>query len=865
VILSLALLGVMFFWTPVAAEEVSGQEQDVSLYLYSQNGIGKLHTKETGGHGDSEEVTIQPGGNIFFALNYSLQDDLLAKSYRSDIGFHIYLYANSADWNSAHLNIFVRDGTTMTNGELLASGDINIPTALQSSNEVHVDIPWEEDYGPEYTFNMDHYIVLELENDGTNAVNLELDTGKSGDSPSRLITSTNPVTDIEVTTESYNLETSDAEDKLETTNFNPNLPSDLSKMFVSGEALNAFGTYDITRFQVSIFDSDDNELFVGEKEVDEPDQNSGTNLFEDIVWNYNDPTEPTGNHKGKGIYTIRIAAIDQQGHEFSLDKSVQMDAYGVYLSTPESQQSVAVGGDVEYQIFVLNSGDEMDTFTVEPSETSDNWVVSPETWTSNSLGPGDEQVVTFTISASDSTDMVGKNTVVVFTGQSQNSVTPVNFDLETKTSVGAEYELSLYFDDPESGQAVSTLSSKGVAGEWNQYSLSIANQGQDTDSAQLIAQGVPPDWEVRFEYGDLYDGSIIVEGIPRQGDNYNVVNVTVWVKPAQGGEAETANIQLIGISQGNTTKSDTAVLSLTRTFGLVLSVTPQGSSGIFVNKQAGESFNIDMLIESSVDEDHTILLDVEDLPSGWSHNFKDETGASVTEISLAGGESEALDLLITVGSQASYSEEGYSFKAVSTALTDSNLVGRQPIDVFLKLTEGFDASSLKFKHVMGPGDSYIFQLNIENKANGDDTFTLTAPSVPSGWRVLFLEGQIQPVSAGRSITIPIQITVDDEARDGDKEIIQISILSELSNQVQQKSFVVEVEQGFTDKLVTTFSDMWYIFAFLGLILAVGFATYSRREEDDWEYDDEEVEDSGGLAYSALPTENQSDDDWDDWN
>ena len=855
----------MFFWAPVSAEEVSGQEQDVSLYLYSQNGIGKLHTKETGGHGDSEEVTIQPGGNVFFALNYSLQDDLLAKSYRSDIGFHIYLYANSADWNAAHLNIFVRDGTTMTNGELIASGDINIPTALQSSNEVHVDVPWEEGYGPEYTFSMDHYIVLELENDGTNAVNLELDTGKSGDSPSRLITSTNPVTDIEVITESYNLETSDTEDKLETTTFHPNLPSDLSKMFVSGEALNAFGSYDITRFQVSIFDSDDNELFVGEKEVDEPEQNSGTNLFEDIIWNYNDPTEPTGNHNGKGIYTIRIAAIDQQGHEFSLDKSVQMDAYGIYLSTPEPQQSVAVGGAVEYQIFVLNSGDEMDTFTVEPSETSDNWVVSPETWTSNSLGPGDEQVVTFTISAADSTEMVGKNTVVVFTGQSQNSVTPVNFDLETKTSVGAEYELSLYFDDPESGQAVSTLSTKGVAGEWNQYSLSIANQGQDTDSAQLIAQGVPPDWEVRFEYGDLYDGSIIVEGIPRQGDNYNVVNVTVWAKPAQGGETETANIQLIGISQGNTTKSDTATLSLTRTFGLVLSVTPQGSSGIFVNKQAGESFNIDMLLESSVEEDHTILLDIEDLPSGWSHNFKDETGASVTEVSLEGRESKVLDLLITVGSQASFNEEGYSFKAVATAMTDSNLVGRQPIDVFLKLTEGFDTSSLKFKEVLGPGDSYTFQLNIENKANGDDRFTISAPSVPSGWRVFYPDGQIIDIPAGGSETVPIQITVDDEARDGDKETIQISILSELSNQVQQKSFVVEVEQGFTDKLVTAFSDMWYIFAFLGLILAVGFVTYSRREDDDWEYDNDEVGGDEELRDIALPQQNESDDDWDDWN
>ena len=73
------LLGVMFFWTPVVAEEVTGQEQDVSLYLYSENGIGKLHTRETGNHGDTDEVQINQCGNLFFALNYSLQDDLLAK------------------------------------------------------------------------------------------------------------------------------------------------------------------------------------------------------------------------------------------------------------------------------------------------------------------------------------------------------------------------------------------------------------------------------------------------------------------------------------------------------------------------------------------------------------------------------------------------------------------------------------------------------------------------------------------------------------------------------------------------------------------------------------------------------------------
>ena len=859
VILTLAFLGVLISWSPVNAEEVTGQEQDVSLYLYSQNGIGKLHTKETGGHGDAEQVTIQPGSSVFFALNNSLQSDLPVKSYRSNIGFHIYLYASSTDWNAGHLKIFVRDGTTMTNGEIIASGEINIPAAF--ADEVHVDIPWEDDYGPDYIFDVEHFIVLELENDGSNGVNLDMDSGKSGDSPSRLITTTNPVRDIEVTSESYNLETSDSEDKIVTTNFNPNLPSEISKMFVSGEALNAFGTYDITRFQVSVFDSDDNELFVGEVEVDEPEQNSGTNTFEDIVWNYNDPSEPSENHNGKGLYTVEVAAIDQQGNEFSLEKQVQMDAYGIYLSTPEPQQSVAVGGEVEYQIFVLNSGDEMDTFTVEPSETSDNWVVSPETWTSNSLGPGDEQVITFTISAADSTDMVGKNTVVVFTAQSENSVTPVNFDLETKTSVGAEYELSLFFDDPESGQAVSSLSTTGVAGEWNQYSLSIANQGQDTDSAQLIAQGVPPDWEVKFEYGDLNDGSIVVEGIPRLGDDYNVVNVTVWAKPAQGGDAETANIQLIGISQGNTTKSDTVVLSLTRTFGLVLTATPQGSSGIFINKQAGETFNIDMLLESAVEDDYTILLDVEDLPSGWSHSFKDENGATVTDVSLSGGESKVLDLSITIDSQATYDDLGYSFNAIATAMEDSSLVGRQPITVFLKLTEGFEMSALKYKETLGPGDSYTFQLNIENKANGDDRFTLSAPSVPSGWRVVFPNGMVFDVLAGRSVTVPIQVTASDESKDGDEKTIQISILSDLSKEVKSQSFVVEVEQGFTAKLVSTFSELWYIFAFLGLIVVLGFVTYSRQEDDDWDYDDDYADEEA----PSPAQDKQSDDDWDDWN
>lgn len=857
-ILSFAFLGVLITWAPTTAEEVEDQEQDVALYLYTYNGIGRLHTMETGGHGDSDQVSIQPGSSTYFALNLSLQIDLPVKSYRTDVGFHLYLYANSADFNAGHLNLFVRDGTTMTGGELLASGDMNVPTVIQTNNEEHVDIYWEDDYGPTHSFASGHYIVLELENDGDNAINLELDSGKSGDSPSRLVTTTNPVRDITVLTESYNLATPDSEDLVSTENFKPNLPSDISKMFVSGTALNAFGTYDITKFEVSVFDSDDNELFVGETEVDEPDQETGTNEFEEIIWNYNNPAEPSENHNGKGIYTVRVSAVNQQGNEFSLDKSIQMDAYGVYLYTAEADQSVAVGGDVEYQVFVMNAGDEMDKFTIEPSETSDNWVVSPSTWTSSTLGSGDEQAVTFTISASDSTEMVGKSAVVIFTGQSENAVVEETFDLITTTSVGAEYEVSLYFEDDVSGQAVSSLSTKGVAGEWNEYILNVANQGQATDGVQLIAQEVPPDWEIKFEYGDLNAGSITVDGIPRSGDGYNVANVTVWAKPAQGGDIETANIELIGISQGNTSKSDTATLSITRTFGLVLSITPQGHSGIFTNKQAGEQFEIDLLLESAVEDERTIRLYIPDdeLPDGWSYSFK-ENGATVTETSLDGGESKPLDLLITVGSQAVYNEEGYSFNAMAQDLSDSSVLARQGITVMLRLDSGFALSSLQYRiEGASPGESYTVQLNIDNQANGNDRFTLSA-SYPSGWRVVFPDGNTFDVEAARSLTVPIQITVGDEAEDGDKVSIMISVASQLSNQEKQQSFVIEVEQGFTSRLSSTLADLWYIFVFLGLVIVIGVVTYY-RQDDDW--DEDYSDDSGSDQPSS-----ESDDEWDDWN
>ena len=264
--------------------------------------------------------------------------------------------------------------------------------------------------------------------------------------------------------------------------------------------------------------------------------------------------------------------------------------------------------------------------------------------------------------------------------------------------------------------------------------------------------------------------------------------------------------------------------------------------------------------------DHTIRLYMgNNFPDGWTHSFK-ENGATVNEVSISGGDSKSLDLFITVGSQAVYKEDGDVFDAYAQDISDSSVVAKKQLTVILEYSGGFELSSLKYRETLAPEDSYTFQITIENKANANDKFTLSATSVPSGWRVLFINGNVFEVEAGRILSVPIKVEVSDEARDGDQESITISIYSDISNQEKQQSFIVDVEQGFTARLTTAISDLWYIFVFFALIIVVGAISYN-QQEGDWDYDDDEEYESPASSESVSPSNKEvsSNDDWDDWD
>jgi uncharacterized membrane protein len=856
-------------WLPASAEEIGGQAHEVGLYLWSESGEGKLHTWTTGDHGsDGTTVSIPSGSSLFFALHQPLRTDLPVDSYNApERGFFIELYVNTAVFQSSHLNIKVRDGTSPTGGAILASGEMDVSGGIgnpSSDDQEDEELYWEDSLGPSYTFDSGHYIVVELENDGGSDVNLGLDTGTDGDTPSRLVVKTNPVRDITVLTEAFNLETSDDDDRQATDHFEPNLPAELARAFFSGTALNAFGAYDVASIRVQVDDPDGEELFDSELAPTDRGDGDGTVEFDDITWNYNDLDQPGAKQTGSGAYTVRVSAVDQQGHGYWVELQVEMGEYGVYLWTDERQQSVAVGGSVSYQLTVRNSGDSSDSFDLQPSDTSSNWTVEPQSWSSGNLAPGGTETVTFSVSVADSTEMVGRYATVSILATSQNSPSSQKqtFDLETKTVVGAEFMVGLYFE--EGTQHAPSSEVDAVAGNWNDFELRVANLGQATDSVDLEWSSSLLDWDVEFEYDGERNLGITINGLPREEDGEHVANVTVWVRPAEGGDVDTSTIQLKGTSQGNATKTSTATLEVSRTFGLSLNVAGGGSM-IYANLQPGGTQTVHLSLYSAIEGDHDVQLYVEDLPLGWSAQYKDG-GETVTQVTISEGESMPLDLLVTAGNSATYQEGGYPVVAVAEDLHGSPPPrGRQDLTFNLALQDDlFQVTAAKYRAAIEPGGSYEFTLELHNPLNADDTYQLQAPSVPQGWQVSFPDGNLIAVGAGRSGEATVRITASDEVRHGDSEKILVTITSSVTSHRVEKTLTLEVEQGFGGRLTATLGDLWYVFVLLGLVMAVGAAMYYRSEEwDGEEWEDEEDDESASAP--PLPAAESSGDDWDDWD
>lgn len=841
---------------------------DIHLYLYMENGQGKLNTDPAMGKGDDTAPQIAAGATLSFALNQSLRADLLAESYRNDVGFHVHLYVNTNDVNGGTLKATVRDGSGPTGGTLLAETDedIDVPpgyyTAPDNADHREADLYWDDVDMEEYLFNANRYLILELENTGTNDINVGIDTA---DTESSVITHTNPIRNIAITTMSYDLEDEvpDPAHLVVTSRFEPNLPAEWARAFVSGTATDAFGDYNIEQIDVKVTNAGGSKTYLDEQaQLDAADGDDGERAYSGITWDYNQ--DGGQQHDGAGTYPVTTTITDLQGNEFSLAKNLNLDTYGVFLFTENRNQKVMWGGSVVYNIAVRNSGDISDDFEVTPSDPPGDWEISPLSVNVTDVAPGSEKTASFTVTAPSSPGGSTK-AIIIFTGESDGAPPsdPKEFELQTVTKVESQYEIALIFDGP-GGEHLTTRSVDAVAGQWNNFTLNVTNLGQDTDSVNLSASNLPSDWTVEFEYDGDRDTRITVPDIPREDTGENFVNVTVWVRPAEGGDVETAEISLDGVSVGNSTETASATLEVTRSYGLSLRVGGSGDTE-YLHLDPGQKLRLNMVLESQLEGEHTILLTVDDLPSGWSARYS-EGGGTVSDIEIEDDAIVNLELEITVGNQATYISGGYAITAMARDRDEYGIYGQRPLTLNIQIDTEFQLTAVKNRATVEPGEGYTFVIDIDNQGNTNTNYLLSAPSVPSGWHVSFPDGSTLSVAAGASGTTHVRIIADDEARDGDEERIRIAATLPGAvgegDVVREIALTVEIEEPFGARLGRALEDYWYVFVLLGIVVVVGVVNwYKSQELYDEEYDDEGANEPPADTGSAVP---KGDDDWDDW-
>ena len=858
-------------------------ERNINLYLYALGGDGHMHTLPSGNNGDAVSVTIDSGADFNFALtddqNQSLRATLTLDSYRSGVAAaHAWVWACvDALFGGSTLEFSMVDASNRegTSGTTLAKGEMTVDTNCPSIDEPgandndNFDLTWESgipDSDGKYEIEQGRYLVVQAQNTGGAGIKMGIDSGTDGDTPTSLEIVTNPVSEITLDSEALNLATIDDDDRIATSNFEPSLPAALAKAFFSGASLNAFGAYDVKSVRVDVYDPGDEPgdapRFSGSAAVAERGD-SGYIDFSGLTWHYNDAeNHPSEQQQGVGTYSVRVSVVNQQDLEFPADFELQMDPYGVYVETAQPEQTVAVGGTVTYQLQVYNSGAQSDSVVITPSETPGDWTVSPDTWESISLNSGGSDTATFTVEVANDVEMVGDSTVISFSAESQTAPAsqPKVFALTTTTTVGAEYGVSLYFD--QDGQHLTSQQVEAVAGEWNSFTLMVSNLGQAADSIDLSASGQLPGWDVEFEYENVSSSGVTVN-LPRQGDGNHIASVTVLVEPTEAGEEDISSIQLTGTSQGNSSKTASATLEVTRTFGLSLRVAQDGSTS-YGNLQPGGTQEVHLTLHSELEDSHTARLYTQGLESGWSAQFK-QSGQTVTEVEIDSGESLPLDLVVTVASSANYRDGGYLVEAFAEDVGDPLVRSRLVLTFNMALAADFQLSSPQKRAAVGPGEAHSFTLEIDNLGNTNDNYTLQAPSVPSGWRVSFYDNDgtsvgVLPVEAGRTELVKVRVTASDDVRNGDSEAITVTATSEFSRDQEELVFTVEIEEGFGARLSRTLGDLWYVFVLLGLLMAVGAAMYYRSE--DWEEDEEWDEESDEP--SPAPAADSTGDDWDDW-
>ena len=434
--------------------------------------------------------------------------------------------------------------------------------------------------------------------------------------------------------------------------------------------------------------------------------------------------------------------------------------YGVDIIPDAIEKQVIPGGQILYNLYVTNEGDETDSYVLELGDVmSDGWGSSLSQFTINDLGPGEEILVTMNVTSPD--DSVENDWSLSFVEIYSMNRDQFGDSVEMNTSVRIPIrDLALTVDQAERS---------GDPGTVVTYIVSLENTGTDPDDFTLgiVRCDDCNAWGVSlstYEISDLEDGEFF--------------DIELHIEvPQSARDTDSAEMGVVAYSVSDSDATDS--ISTLTTVDKVLNRHVSWESGYVLNP--GDDSTIGIVITNLGNSYQSYTFESDELPSGWTFDgFPHQTD----DLEPYGGE-ESFTVNFQVADDAN---PGYVNFTVDVILDEDDYkVTELIISVKVEYYAEFTIEVVEIESFAGPGETHIFNVDISNNANIEDDINLEITGLPEGWETCILVNQVCAskisVGKGKTASFVLEITTNpnEGANTGNGIFLHLEAVSGLNN------------------------------------------------------------------------------------
>ena len=415
--------------------------------------------------------------------------------------------------------------------------------------------------------------------------------------------------------------------------------------------------------------------------------------------------------------------------------------YGVDIIPDAIEKQVIPGGQILYNLYVTNEGDETDSYVLELGDVmSDGWGSSLSQFTINDLGPGEETLVTMNVTSPD--DSVENDWSLSFVEIYSMNRDQFGDSVEMNTSVRIPIrDLALTVDQAERS---------GDPGTVVTYTVSLENTGTDPDDFTLAIVRCDDcnAWGVSlstYEISDLEDGEFF--------------DIELHIEvPQSARDTDSAEMSVVASSVSDSDATDS--ISTLTTVAKVLNRHVSWESGYVLNP--GDDSTIGIVITNLGNSYQSYTFESDELPSGWTFDgFPHQTD----DLEPYGGE-ESFTVNFQVADDAN---PGYVNFTVDVILDEDDYkVTELVISVKVEYYAEFTIDVIEIESFAGPGETHIFNVDISNNANIEDDINLEITGLPEGWETCILVNQVcaSKISVGKGKTTSFVLEITTNPNEG---------------------------------------------------------------------------------------------------